>query len=390
MTDANINLLSYEWCKYAQEFLHLLQSYSFIPTIDKPTRVLNKSATLIDNIFINNYDSMVYSGNIVSDISDHYTQFCVCNALGNKSKFMPPKVKLRDYSKFSENQFLNHLAQLNWESVEGDDINTSFSVFYNKLDRVVNKHAPLKSVSKRKAKQLSKPWISRGIKTSIRKKNELYYSGDMAKYRLYRNKIITLTRLSKKLYYHNFFETNMSNIKNTWKGINLLINGKTRGDNVITALKRPGNGGLSHNADEIPNIMNSFFSSIDPNLAARIPQAQKHFSSFLPKQNNAGSFLFKPVTPIEIEAEILSIPLNKVYGLYSCPTRILKSASKIISSPLCKLINKSIEIGAYPSKLKHSKVVPVYIGEDKTDPSNYGAISLLSVFNRIFEKNHVS
>ena len=30
---------------------------------------------------------------------------------------------------------------------------------------------------------------------------------------------------------------NLSNIKNTWKGIHLLINGKTRGDNVITALK---------------------------------------------------------------------------------------------------------------------------------------------------------
>ena len=83
MTDANINLLSYEWCKYAQEFLPLLQSYSFIPTIDKPTRVQNKSATLIDNIFINNCDASVNSGNIVSDISDHYAQFCVCNALGN-------------------------------------------------------------------------------------------------------------------------------------------------------------------------------------------------------------------------------------------------------------------------------------------------------------------
>ena len=125
--------------------------------------------------------------------------------------------------------------------------------------------------------------------------------------------------------------------------------------------------------------MNSVFSSIGPNLAARIPQAQKHFSSFLPKQKNAGSFVFKPVSPIEIEPEILSIPLNKVYGLYSCPTRILKC-------PLCKLINKSIEIGAYPSKLKHAKVVPVYKGEDKTDPSNYRPFSLLSVFNRIFEK----
>ena len=113
MTDANINLLCHERCRYAQEYLHLLQSYSFIPTIDKPTRVKNKSATLIDNIFINNYDENVNSSNIVSDIIDHYTQFCVCNALGNKSKSIPPKVKLRDYSNFSESQFLNHLEELN-------------------------------------------------------------------------------------------------------------------------------------------------------------------------------------------------------------------------------------------------------------------------------------
>ena len=46
---------------------------------------------------------------------------------------MPSKVKLRDYSKFSESQSLNHLAQLNWESVEGDDINGCFSVFITSL-----------------------------------------------------------------------------------------------------------------------------------------------------------------------------------------------------------------------------------------------------------------
>ena len=126
--------------------------------------------------------------------------------------------------------------------------------------------------------------------------------------------------------------------------------------------------------------MNSFVSSIGPNLAARIPQAQKHFSSFLPKQKDAGSFVFKPVTPIEIEAEILSIPLNKVHGLYSCPTRILKCASKIISSPLCKLINTSIETGAYPSKLKHAKVVPVYKGRTKQILAAT-ALSLYSLFS---------
>ena len=146
----------------------------------------------------------------------------------------------------------------------------------------------------------------------------------------------------------------MSNVKNTWKEIKLLINGKLRADNVILLLRT-----LEMEEYHImlirywlPNIMNSFYSScIGPNLAARIPQAQKHFSSFLPKQKYARSF----VPPIEIEAEILSIPLHNVYGLYSC-LKILKCASKIILSPLCKLINDSTPTGAYLSKFKHASL----------------------------------
>ena len=49
MGDFNINLLHVETSCYAQDFLLSLQSFSFIPTIDKPTRVYNNSATLIDH-----------------------------------------------------------------------------------------------------------------------------------------------------------------------------------------------------------------------------------------------------------------------------------------------------------------------------------------------------
>ena len=37
--------------------------------------------------------------------------------------------------------------------------------FYN---TIVNKHAPMKKLSKRKAKQLSKPWMTNGIKATIK------------------------------------------------------------------------------------------------------------------------------------------------------------------------------------------------------------------------------
>ena len=83
--------------------------------------------------------------------------------------------------------------------------------------------------------------------------------------------------------------------------------------------------------------------------------------------------------------EILSAPSNKAYGLYSCPVRLLKSACQAISHTLAELMNMSISTGIYPHKLKHAIVTPVYKADDETVPNNY-PISLLSVFNRIFEK----
>ena len=50
--DFNIDLLKFETSRYSHDFLVALQSCYLIPTIDKPTRVRNNPATLIDNIFV--------------------------------------------------------------------------------------------------------------------------------------------------------------------------------------------------------------------------------------------------------------------------------------------------------------------------------------------------
>ena len=38
--------------------------------------------------------------------------------------------------------------------------------------------------------------------------------GDHNLYKLYRNKNLTLTRVGKKLYFQNYFQENLNNIKN--------------------------------------------------------------------------------------------------------------------------------------------------------------------------------
>ena len=150
-----------------------------------------------------------------------------------------------------------------------------------------------------------------------------------------------------------------------------LINRQRKRENSITALKRPGNRGLSHHSSELPNILDSHFASVGPKLASKMPQSQIHFADDLPKPSTSGSFAFQPVTPSKVELEILSTPHNKANGLFCCPIRMLRCASKTISKPLCKIINDLITSGAFPSKLNHAKVIPIYKSEDMTDPNNY-------------------
>ena len=79
---------------------------------------------------------------------------------------------LRDFSNYSEAKFLNELSQLDSiGAVSGlNDVNKSLSVFYNKLNKPLNKHAPFKPISKRKKKRLLKPWVTKGIRKSIKMK----------------------------------------------------------------------------------------------------------------------------------------------------------------------------------------------------------------------------
>jgi len=147
--DFNIDLLKSESCNYAHNFLLSLQSYSFIPLIDKPTRVYENSATLIDNILVNNTANLLSCGNIISHISDHFSQFCVMsNNLMKKS--VNGFKKVRDFSHFSEVEFLAEVSNINWnEIISPPNMNTDklFSKFYNKLNKVVNTHC-LKTQSK--------------------------------------------------------------------------------------------------------------------------------------------------------------------------------------------------------------------------------------------------
>ena len=174
MGDVNIDVLKSESCSYSKKPPELTQSFSLLPAVDKPTRVYGNSATLIDNIFSNNLENSLICGNIVTDTTDHFTQVCIVATHPNPLNYSKQRKKISDYSSFNANRFLSELQEIEWSNSSDNDANKSFTTFYKKINCLVNKHAPMKTLSKRRGKILSKPWITKGIRTSIRIKNNFF------------------------------------------------------------------------------------------------------------------------------------------------------------------------------------------------------------------------
>ena len=66
---------------------------------------------IYDNIFVNNPENNIVSGNIVSDTTDHFSQMCILTS-HCKPFFPNNKTKVRDYSTFNAKSFIDDLQKL--------------------------------------------------------------------------------------------------------------------------------------------------------------------------------------------------------------------------------------------------------------------------------------
>ena len=71
MGDYNIDLLKDDSDRQTHDYLDLIYSHRMIPSILKPTRITETTATIIDNI-LTNTEQDILTAILVTDITDHF------------------------------------------------------------------------------------------------------------------------------------------------------------------------------------------------------------------------------------------------------------------------------------------------------------------------------
>ena len=218
--DININLFNYNSNEPTSEYLDMLFDLGFLPIITKATRITYHTSTLIDHIYTNTPEKIVQSGICLVDISDHLPCFCTATT---KLPNIIHKKYYRDFSNFDSNHFSDDLRKIDFKAIVNEDVNKSMNNLTNLLLEITNKHAPIRKVTNKKKKQLKRPWITKGILSSIKKRQKLFKSHFLSsdiqtrkEYKIYRNKLIKLKSIAKRDYFESQFLNYKSNIKMTW------------------------------------------------------------------------------------------------------------------------------------------------------------------------------
>ena len=195
-----------------------MQPYDFSSLFKKPTCYQSNTPSCIDLILANRKKLSKLSKTIETGLSDHYK--IVCTILKSRGFKGTPIEKLyRSYKPFDVNNFKNTL-KFELGKVKSESYGEFEAVFLKEL----NNHPPLK---KKFVRHNNNPFMTKDLRKQIMvqskvrnifNKNRNYEN--WCKYKRQRNLCLNLSRKTKKSFYKNLDENQVSDSKVFWKNVN--------------------------------------------------------------------------------------------------------------------------------------------------------------------------
>ena len=368
-----------------------VESHDLQQVIQSATRVTANSETIIDHIYVSNTDKIADVSVPCISFSDHYPiSFTRSASKHNIKRQEHETIQYRCYKKFNDDDFLNELStSLNMLSISQTNSDLNFDNFSKIVMTVLDHHAPLKNKRVKRKKQPD--WINNDIIEAGRKRDLNHKLKNWNQYKFWRNKTNSLIRNAKKDFFSNSIAENKDN-SYLWQHIKDL-NGKSS-SKLPEELKTED--GTSNDPNTIIEKLNCYFAKISDKLKAERTKQNDDDVTF--DWNKVKSYVRSKVpdnvqfniplmTYNDLLSSINSLDNHKATGLDGLTPRIIKLSCNVIANPLLQIINICIHTGTFPASLKLGKILPIFKGGDKSDPSNYRPISILSVISKLIEKH---
>ena len=281
------------------------------------------------------------------------------------------------------------VSEFDWSCLSHGSVNEASNLFNDIFVEMVKSCIPSKLVTVRSD---DKPWYNSEIRKTSRKRDRIKSKAlktgkisDWNSYKEFRNKVNNQKKQAKELFY-NKLELTISDFQKNdkrkfWQVIRHFVKNENSTSTIppLCSVSHSGEKQFHFSDEEKAECLNDYFSSI-----SNVDDRNTVLPPFYCKSRNFLSNV--SCTENEIELLIQTLNPNKANGLDGISNRMLKSVSKTISKPLAILLNRSFAEGIFPKIWKMSGLVPIPKKGDKSSPSNYRPIALLSNLSKIQER----
>ena len=178
--DFNLNLLNLSIHEPTDKYYNMMLSNSFKPIITKPTRITEKSQTIIDHIWTNDLRTDISSKGYIyiTDMSDHMP--CPATFSGNSYKqkgyIYRQFRQINDKNRAEFRKAITNAAPVLLFHCNNPftSLEQKYKDFFNHLTYIYDKHFPVQR-KKIHWKTAQKPWITDDIMKKIEKRTALTY-----------------------------------------------------------------------------------------------------------------------------------------------------------------------------------------------------------------------
>ena len=363
------------------------------------------------DVFLTNHPLCFQHTSVIeTGMSDHHKM--IGSFLKSTFRRLPPKnISYRDYKNFNTDTFLNELSKLDFDILFENDENEKYDILTEKLDSLLNDHAPLKTKVVRGNDQ---PFVTKELRSAIMKRSRLRTKYNKWKsrenyiaYRQAKRKCDKLTVAAKSMYFKKATEHGVMTNKQFWKVMKPMLTKKGIISSDVIILEE--NGKQISDESELVEIFNDHYVNIvektmgnppvslgnssDPGLdrdtvSLIIDKFSDHVAVTKIRENYRinEKFSLPIASQDEINKILKSIDTSKSTGPDKIPPKIIKLCADIIDKPLTVILNEIVSRCRFPENAKNANVPPIYKKDDRSKKVNYRPVSLLNTFSKVLER----